>query len=172
LQIGGVCVACRELPDSHSGELLAVGTRLRLSSSVIVPRDLDLFLRFENLVTGRMIGLIEADPRTLAFFQQPAAFLQACHCEHANLKPPDAERLGGLACELLGDEYLVSWWCCACGAWVEELQRDALSGIHRRVFERAVPLIEERVTQARSCPEPANARCTCPAHQAARSGFA
>lgn len=148
-----------------------MGTRLRLSDSVIVPRDLDRYLGFQDMGNAQAVALTEADPRLQAFFERPADFLQLCECAHAELSPECAERLAGLACAVMAEEYLVSWWCCSCGARVEEMQRDSLTGSSRRVFELSLPEFERRVALARDCPEPAAANCRCPAHQAQRSGF-
>lgn len=172
LNLGAVFVVREVLVDSHSSEPISVGTRLLLRDSVIVPRELDRYLKFQNMANGRTSGLTEADPRLLPFFTEPKRFLQVCDCAHTELQEPAADRLGGLACEVMGDEYLIGWWRCTCDGLVEDVLRDGLTGVHRRVFELAAPQMEERLDLARNCPQTANARCSCPAHQAARGGFA
>lgn len=162
----------RPLPDSRGGEDLSAGTRLRLVRSVLTPRDLDRMLTFENSAGGRVVELIEADPRTADFFRDPESFLEPCGCAHTRADLADGAPLASLVFEVMGEEYTLRWRVCGCGALVEEFGRESWTAEHQRVSEPPMEEVLSAIARARACPDPFNKRCTCPAHEEARGGWA
>lgn len=169
--VGRAYITRMPLPDSGGGADVPAGDRLRLIRSEIVPRDLDRMLTFEHPAGARKVFLTEADPRTENFFREPAGYLEPDHCEHPPGDGSPDGALAGLSYKVMGEEYRLEWRTCRCGAVIEELRRDSMTGEHASVFEPPLDITLNRIARARACPSPDDPRCGCPAHEEARGGW-
>jgi len=78
------------------------------------------------------------------------------------------QREAFIACEVMGDEYIYSYWHCdECNVYSVEVYHDHFSGedsimtqgpIEAKVGAESIKLI-------RTCKKPSNKRCDCPAHK-------
>jgi hypothetical protein len=93
-----------------------------------------------------------------------ASRLKCGACGRAFALPEQVACISGT---IMGDECTdCYYWCEACGVYTMRLYRDVFTG--PEVSHDSSPLSREegnrRIALIRSCPEPYDGRCRCPAH--------
>jgi hypothetical protein len=79
------------------------------------------------------------------------------------------ERVAGMAAEVMGDEYIETWFFCAdCGVYTEEIYHDRFLGEDSAHVSGPIEKQrgDELVELIRQCATPMNKKCDCAAHKA------
>lgn len=79
------------------------------------------------------------------------------------------EREAGMAGEVMGDEYVETWFFCdRCGVYTQEIYHDRFCGEDdaRTVGPIDKKRGDEQVALIRQCSDPMDKKCECPAHKA------
>jgi hypothetical protein len=78
------------------------------------------------------------------------------------------EAVGAIAVEVAGDEYVESFFfCAACAVYTQETYCDRFLG--EETVSTSGPIAKDTgdalVALIRTCPDPMDKKCTCPAHR-------